>query len=264
MTVKNAWIDSVTIQNIAEKEGADIIHFPHIWSFPFRKKVPCILTIHDVIPFTSRESMGFFTNHFLYKHGTRLACRLNDVITTFSAFSKQDVVQKVGVPAEKVNVIPNGLREPTKPNDTVEKSLEERFQLENGFILNVGGIYERKNIARLIHAFSKLVTQHGYSGMLLVTGRASGKPYLIKMRGLCDATIKKTGMNARVIFTEFITDEELDTPLRRADFLVYPSLYEGFGIPIIEAMQLGTPVITSNSTGTSEVAGGCCDSCRPL
>ena len=255
MSLKNAWVDSTTIQNIAEKEGADIIHFPYNWSFPFRKKVPSILTIHDVIPFTFREAMGFFINHLLYKSGIRQACRLNNLITSVSKFSKQEIVKKVGVPAEKIKVIPNGLRKPTKQNDRIENYLEERYHLENGFILNVGGLNERKNIVRLIHAFSKLVKQHGYSGKLLVTGRVSGIPHLIRMKKLCDAAVKETGMEERVIFMGFISDEELDTLLRRADFLVYPSLYEGFGIPIIEAMQVGTPVITSNIRGMAEVAG---------
>jgi len=255
MSLKNAWIDSTTIQNIAAKEGADIVHFPYNWSFPFRKKVPSILTIHDVIPFTFREAMGFFRNHLLYKSGTRQACRLNNMITTVSEFSKQEIVKKVEVPAEKIKVIPNGLREPTKPSDAIENHLEERFLLQNGFILDVGGIHERKNLVRLIHAFSKLVNQHGYSGKLLVTGSVSNNPYLIKMKKRCDAAVKETRMEKKVIFTGFIPDEELDSLLRRADFLVYPSPYEGFGMPIIEAMQVGTPVITSNITGTAEVAG---------
>lgn len=255
MSLRNAWIDSVTVQNIAEKEGAGVIHFPYNWSFPFRKKVPCILTIHDVIPFTLREGMGFFTNRFLYKLGIRQACRLNNLIVTVSEFSKREIVEKIGVPAEHIRVVPNGLREPAKPNDTIETYLEERFHLRNGFILNVGGINERKNVVRLIHAFAKLVEQHGYSGKLLVTGSVSGIPYVEKMKRLCDAAVSETRMEERVIFTGFIPDQELDTLLRRADILVYPSFYEGFGIPIIEAMQVGTPVITSNIGGTAEVAG---------
>jgi len=259
MSLKNAWLDSVTIQKIAEREGAEVVHFPYNWSFPFRKKAPCVLTIHDVIPFTFREAMGFFRNHLLYKSGTRLACRLNDVVTTVSEFSKHEIVEKVGVPAEKVRVVPNGLRRPTTPSAATEKSLEERFQLSSGstdgFLLNVGGIHERKNIGRLISAFSRLVRQEGYAGKLLITGSYSNNPYLRKMKKRCDAAVRKTGMEERVIFTGFISDEELDTLLRRAKFLVYPSPCEGFGLPVIEAMQVGTPVVTSKFTGTAEVAG---------
>ena len=255
ISLKNVWIDSVTIQNLAVKEGADIIHFPYNWSFPFCKKVPSILTIHDVIPFTSREVMGFFRNHLLYKSGIRQACYLNDIITTVSEFSKQDIVKKVGVPAEKIRVIPNGLREPAKPNDALEKDFGKRFQIENRFILNVGGIHKRKNLIRLIYAFSKLVNQEKYSGKLLITGNVSSSPYLIEMKKHCDIAIKKAGMKTRVIFTGFIADKELDLLLRSADLFVYPSLYERFGMPIIEAMRAGIPVITSNITGTAEVAG---------
>lgn len=255
MSFKNAWMDSVDIQNIAEREKADVIHFPYNWSFPFRKKMPSVLTIHDVIPFTFREAMGHCRNLFLYKPGIRKASRLNDVIVTVSEFSKQDIVKKVGVPPEKLKVIHNGLREPSKPDAAIEKELENRFDLRNGFILNVGGIHERKNIVRLVRAFSKLVNQHKYPGKLLITGSISGAPYQRKMKNLCDAAVKEAGMEERIVFTGFISDEELDTLLMRADFLIYPSLYEGFGIPILEAMQMGTPVITSNITGTREVAG---------
>jgi glycosyltransferase involved in cell wall biosynthesis len=256
MSLRNAWIDSKTIQNMAEQEGADIIHFPYNWSFPFGKKVPSILTVHDVIPFTFREAMGFFRNHFLYKPGIRQACRLNDVIATVSEFSKQDIVEKVSVPADKIRVIPNGLREPSKPDERIDAALDDRFDLKNGFILNVGGIHERKNVIRLVRAFSRLVNQRGYPGKLMITGSVSGAPYQIKMKKLCDAAVKEVGMEKRVVFTGFIPDEELDSLLRRADFLIYPSLYEGFGIPILEAMQVGTPVITSDLAAMPEVAGG--------
>lgn len=256
ISLSNVWIDSFTSQNIARKEGAGVIHFPYNWAFPCRKKVPSVLTVHDVIPLTLREAMGFFTNHFLYKPGIRLAYRLNNVIATVSEFSKSEIVQKVGIPAEVIRVIPNGLREPAARNHEVETCLCEKFGLGDGFILCVGGIHERKNIVRLIHAFSNLAQHHGYPGKLVVTGSTSGHPYVEKMKRRCDDTVRATKLDERVTFTGFIPDEQLDTLFRGADFLIYPSLYEGFGVPIIEAMQMGTPVITSNIGGTREVAGG--------
>lgn len=256
MSLKNAWIDSKTVQDIAEEAGADVIHFPYNWSFPFAKKAPSILTVHDVIPFTYREAMGLFRNLFLYKPGIKQACRLNNVIATVSEFSKQDIVKKVGVPAHKIRVIPNGLREPSEPDARMDADIDVRFGLEDGFILSVGGIHERKNIIRLTHAFSRLVNQRGYPGKLVITGNVSGAPYQVKMKKLCDAAVKEAGMEERIVFTGFIPDEELDSLMRRAAFLIYPSLYEGFGIPILEAMKVGTPVLTSNLTAMPEVAGG--------
>ena len=255
MSLRNAIIDSSTIQEIALSEKADIIHFFYNWSFPFRKKVPSVLTVHDVIPFTFREAMGLYRNIFLYKPGIRMACRLNDIIATVSEFSKQDIAKKVGVPHDKIRVIANGLREQNPKDPSLEEELKNRFEIKDTFILNVGGIHERKNIVRLIHAFAGLVNLNGYSGNLLITGSVSGAPYQNKMKSICDASVRETGMENRIVFTGFISEKELDSLFRMADFLIYPSLYEGFGIPVLEAMKMGLPVITSNTTAMPEVAG---------
>jgi len=255
MSLKNAIIDSSTIQEIALSEKADIIHFFYNWSFPFRKKVPSVLTVHDVIPFTFREAMGLYRNIFLYKPGIKMACRLNDIIATVSVFSKQDIVKKVGVPHDKIRVIPNGLREQNSKDPSLEEELKKRFEIKDPFILNVGGSHERKNIVRLNHAFAGIVNLNGYSGKLLITGSVSGAPYQNKMKSICDASVRETGMENRIVFTGFISEKELDSLFRMADFLIYPSLYEGFGIPVLEAMKMGLPVITSNTTAMPEVAG---------
>jgi glycosyltransferase involved in cell wall biosynthesis len=76
------------------------------------------------------------------------------------------------------------------------------------------------------------------------------------MKAILDGVVQETGMGERVVFTGFVTDEELETLMRMTHFMIYPSLYEGFGMPLLEAMQVGTPVITSNLTAMPEVAGG--------
>ena len=256
MSLKNVKLDSNTIQDIASSEKADIIHFFYNWSFPLRKKAPSILTVHDVIPFTFREAMGLFRNIFLYKPGIRKACRLNDIIATVSDYSKQDIAEKVGVPFEKIRVVPNGLREANPKDPSLEKELNNRFGINENFVLNVGGIHERKNIAKLIHAFAGLVNHRGYSGKLLITGNVSGAPYQRKMKKICDASVRETGMENRIVFTGYVSEQELDSLFRMAGLLIYPSLYEGFGMPILEAMKMGLPVITSNISAMPEVAGG--------
>ncbi|MES0445745.1 MAG: glycosyltransferase family 1 protein [Desulfobacterales bacterium] len=256
MSLKNVKLDSNTIQDIASSEKADIIHFFYNWSFPFRKKAPSILTVHDVIPFTFREAMGLFRNIFLYKPGIRKACRLNDIIATVSDYSKQDIAKKVGVPVEKIKVVPNGLRDVNPKDPSLEIELKNRFAINEKYVLNVGGIHERKNIVKLVHAFAGLVKHRGYSGKLLITGNVSGAPYQRKMKKICDASVRATGMENRIVFTGFVSEQELDSLFRMAGILIYPSLYEGFGMPILEAMKMGLPVITSNITAMPEVAGG--------
>jgi glycosyltransferase involved in cell wall biosynthesis len=256
MSLKNVKLDSNTIQDIASSEKADIIHFFYNWSFPFRKKAPSILTVHDVIPFTFREAMGLFRNMFLYKPGIRKACRLNDIIATVSDYSKQDIAEKVGVPVEKIRVVPNGLRDVNPKDPSLEIELKNRFAINEKYVLNVGGIHERKNIVKLVHAFAGLVNHRGYSGKLLITGNVSGAPYQRKMKKICDASVRETGMENRIVFTGYVSEQELDSLFRMAGILIYPSLYEGFGMPILEAMKMGLPVITSNITAMPEVAGG--------
>lgn len=256
MSLHNAWIDSTRIQDIAAGVGADVIHFPYNWSFPFRKRAPCVLTIHDVIPLTFREAMGLLRDRLLYRPGMRLACRLNDVVVTVSQFSKEDMARRLGVAADKIRVIPNGIRPPYQRRPKLEAELTRTFGLQKGFVLYVGGIHERKNVPRLIGAFARLVRTAKFPGNLIITGRVSGAPYQERMRQVCAAAVKGAGMEGRVTFAGFVTDEELDSLLRRAVCLVYPSLYEGFGIPVLEAMNAGTPVLTSATTALPEVAGG--------
>jgi glycosyltransferase involved in cell wall biosynthesis len=256
MSLRNAWLDGTRIQDLAAEAGADLIHFPYNWSFPFRKRLPSVLTVHDVIPLTFREAMGALRNRLLYRPGMRLACGLNDVVVTVSEFSRQDIARQLGVPAEKIRVIPNGNREPHAARRGLDAALTRKFGLHKGFILYVGGIHERKNVPRLIAAFARLARRGTFPGKLVLTGAVSGAPYQERMWAVCSEAVRRTGMDSRVAFTGFIPDEELDSLMRRAACLVYPSLYEGFGIPILEAMSAGTPVLTSATTALPEVAGG--------
>ena len=263
MSLRNVRLDSMFLQNLAVKEDADLIHFYYNWSFPFRKKVPCVLTVHDVIPFTFREAMGFLMNRLIYRPSLRLACKLNDVIVTVSQYSRKDIARKVGVPVDKIRVIPNGLREPTIHDPERDADVKKRFGLGAGYVLNVGGIHERKNIARLVQAFARVCRSTGYKGSLVVTGSISGAPYQEKMRRLCEAAVACSRMQGRVVFTGFVTEQEVDALFRGADLFAYPSLYEGFGIPVLEAMKAGTPVVTSNLTAMPEVAGDAAVSVNP-
>jgi glycosyltransferase involved in cell wall biosynthesis len=256
MSLGNAWLDGTSIPDIAARVAADVVYFPYNWSFPFRKRAPTVLTVHDVIPLTFREAMGLMRNRLLYRPGMRLACRLNDVVVTVSHFSKQDMARRLGVAPDKIRVIPNGIRKPYPHEPKLDAELTRRFGLKKGFVLYVGGIHERKNVPRLIAAFARLARGKGFQGNLLVTGRISGAPYQERMRAVCEAAVKHAGMEGRVTFTGFISDEELDALLRQAACLVYPSLYEGFGIPVLEAMNAGTPVLTSSTTAMPEVADG--------
>ena len=249
----NKILDSGLIQDIAKQENCALVHFPYNWSFPSKKKVPTVLTIHDVIPFTFREAMSFFINHFRYRTGTRKACQLNDYVTTISEFSKRDIAKKTGIPLSKIKVIHNGLRASEKVDNKLIQELKDKFKLDGEYLLNVGGIHDRKNIGRLILAFSKLVHKYQYKGKLVITGDVSDGDYRIKKKQECDKIIASENIGDRIVFTGFIKDVEVDALFKEAFLFVYPSLYEGFGLPVLEAMRENVPVVTSNTSAMPEV-----------
>lgn len=255
ISARNAWMDTFFFARLAEQRSADLIHFYYNWSFPFRPPVPCLLTVHDVIPFTFREAMGWWRNHFLYRPAIRLACRLNHHITTVSEFSRRDIAERTGVSLEKITVIPNGLRSPAPADEPEWRRLATRLGISRGYILNSGGIHERKNTGTLLQAFSILVREMNYDGKLVITGAVSGAAYQDKMRARCDAVVRRLELGSRVVFAGFVSEKELDLLMSRADVFVYPSLYEGFGIPVLEAMRVGTPVVASRLTAIPEIAG---------
>ena len=252
LCLKNFCMDNFYIQNLAVREKADLIHFSYNWSFPVRKKIPCILTIHDLIPFTYRDGMSWFTSKFIYKPGIKLAARLNNVVTTVSNFSKKDIVKKLGVRESKVKVIPNGFQEFKRTYDKKQFN-KIKTLIGDEYILNVGGLKERKNLIRLIKAFSKLVGQ-GYEGNLAITNQLSGASYYEKRYKIYMETARKYGVDKKIIFTDFLEKGVLGKVMKKANFTIYSSLYEGFGLPILESMNLKVPCITSNVTSMLEIA----------
>jgi len=257
VTVKNIYMDTATIQEIALQHRADIIHFTYNWSFPIRKKVPCVLTLHDVIPLAIREDDPWWYNKLVYRPAVRWACRLNDSIVTISNHSKKDIVSHSGISGSKVTVIYHGVRMPHRVNYAgMFKTLDGRLAIGSDFILTVGGIHERKNIVRLVEAFDILLRRHGYGGNLVITGKHDEFEYLVRMKRRCDEAVKKHGLEDRVIFSGYVSEEEIDVLMKKCRLLMYPSLYEGFGMPILEEMVRGRPVVTSNVTAMPEIAGG--------
>ena len=252
----NIKLDSGLIQDIAVREQADLIHFPYNWSFPFHKRVPTVLTIHDLVPFTIRDGQPLFVNKFLYKPGVRLSAQLNDIITTVSHFSKKDIAKRTDVRKNKIRVIYNGFQEFKKLEDK-DKRLLRKLKKEIGkdYIMFVGGFKERKNVPRLIKAFAMFV-RNDYPGKLVLTNRSSGSKYYEQRAKEYTRVALEEGVLDKVVITDFLPEGVLGKLMKKAKFTLYTSLFEGFGLPILESMYLGVPVITSDVTSMPEVASG--------
>lgn len=214
--------------------------------------VPVVATIHDLafehLPetFTRRGS-------FQLKLTVRKTAKKAARIATVSEYSRQDLLRTYRLPPEKVVVTYNGV-EPhfsCQPASTNELDLiRQRFGIQRDFILAVGSLQPRKNLVRLIRAYAKLRSEHEqFNYQLVIVGR---KLWLAD--SIFDE-VNRQKWAADVILTGYVTDEDLPALYRTATAFVYPSIFEGFGLPPVEAMACGTPVITSNLSSLPEIVG---------
>jgi glycosyltransferase involved in cell wall biosynthesis len=173
------------------------------------------------------------------------------VIATVSEFSKNDIVSQYHIPAEKINVIYNAARETFIPLDREEKNrVKKNYTEEKEYFLYAGAVHPRKNLLNLLKAFSIFKKRQGSNFKLVLAGRLAWK---------YDAfieSIKTYKYRDDVVLTGYLEENELTRLMASAYALVYPSLLEGFGMPVIEAMRCHVPVITSAGTAMEEVASG--------
>lgn len=226
----------------------DLIHVQY--TAPPFCPVPIVATIHDLafehLPetFTRRGSLQL-------KLTVRRTARKAARIATVSEYSRQDILRTYELPPEKVVVTYNGV-EPhfsPRPNSADESSqIRRRFGVERDYILAVGSLQPRKNLIRLIRAYVRLRSQDpGFEYQLVIVGRK------LWLADEIFDEVKKQKWANDVVLTGYVADEDLPALYRSATAFVYPSIFEGFGLPPLEAMACGTPVVTSNTSSLPEV-----------
>lgn len=229
----------------AQNINADIFHglsgeLPLKWK---EKPIKKIVTIHDLIFERFPEYYSWFDRkiHF-WKF--KKAANNSDVIIAISEQTKRDIIQYLKVPASKIKVVYQGCHQAFKEFIFPEflNQTKEKYNLPERFILNVGTIEERKNLLNVIKALKDTTIP------LVVVGKKQ-KKYFQKI----EKEIRKNGVEVQ--FLENVSMNELAAIYRLADIFIYPSLFEGFGIPVIEALFSGTPVITTNVSCLPEAGG---------
>ena len=185
---------------------------------------------------------------FLYQASARRA----DLVITVSESSKRDIVSFYGVSPEKVVVIPLGVDPGFRPLDDPERAASTRFAslgVDRPLVLFVGKLTRRRNIPQLVEAFARLKQTHGLSHALLLVGANTAGHDLRRLAAAAD-------IEADVFHREFASHDELVDLYNASDLFVYPSSYEGFGIPVLEAMACGIPVVTLANSAFLEFADG--------
>ncbi len=218
---------------------------------PLLTDVPRVVTIHDMT-LSLFPHLHPWRKQILTRPLVALAARVADAIITVSESARRDIVRLLKVPESKVHVIyeaPAPAFRPIREQRRLEE-VRRRYGLAQRFILYVGTIEPRKNLPRLIEAFARLCRNNGIPHQLVLVG-AHGWGYEAVFQ-----RIESLGLRDRVRFLGYIPFEDLAPLYNLSEVFLFPSLYEGFGLPVIEAMACGTPVITSANSSFGEIAGG--------
>lgn len=227
------------------RDKIDLLHGP-AYALPLICPTRSVVTIHDLSFFLYPRAFNR-GNRLYLRLMTRLSAQRADAVIAVSEHTRQDVIRLLGVPADHVYAVPNGVGPMFRPLPQPEvKAFRAAHQLPEQFILCISTIEPRKNLATLIRAYALLgETTHG-----LVIGGGRGWKYESVF-----ALAEELGLQDRVRFPGFLRYSELSRWYNAADVFVFPSLYEGFGLPPLEAMACGTPVVTSNASSLPEVVG---------
>jgi glycosyltransferase involved in cell wall biosynthesis len=229
----------------------DVFHAPH-YVLPPAVRCRSVVTIHDCIHLMFPQYLPNRAAYVYAKASMWSAARRSHRILTVSEASKRDILHFFNVPPEKIVVVYNAIDERFReapPEEDVER-VRERYQLQHRFVLYAGNIKPHKNLVRVIEAFAELRRGEFDDLKLLIIGDEISKLPALRR------AVHNYKLHKHVRFLGFLPDETLAVLYRLAAVFVFPSLYEGFGLPPLEAMASGTPVVTSNVSSLPEVTDG--------
>lgn len=231
-----------------KREKADIFISPD-GQVPLRSKVPSLAVIHDLNFMHYPEDLPFFPRIY-YRYFFPRFAKAATRIATVSQYSKQDIIKWCGIGPGKIDVVYNGVNEQYKPVDEERKSaVRKKWTAGLPYFIYIGTLYPRKNIANLLLAYEQFrLMHHEPVKLVLVSKKNWGNRAM-------EAVYRQMQFRDDVIFTGRLSTEELHNLLASSLALTYVPYFEGFGIPVLEALSCKVPVITSNVTSLPEVGG---------
>ncbi len=248
---KEKFWEEVHIPACLTDEKIDIYHVPQNGiGLPLSKQCPFVVTIHDLIPYVYPETVGRGYLKVFLAQMLEIVEKADKIITV-SKWSKRDLMHILNVPAEKISVTyeaPEPIYQPIN-KQLAKKFVAENYGLQKDYILYIGGFSPRKNVKGLINAFRDILPDLKRDVQLVLVGKqARDFNELVLL-------IEALGLQDKIIWTGFAPVDDLPYIYNASEAFVYPSMYEGFGLPALEAMACGTPTITANTSSIPEVVG---------
>jgi glycosyltransferase involved in cell wall biosynthesis len=246
------------LRKVLRDQHCDLMHMPSLfWLPPYLPPCPYVVTVHDVLDYMYRAANGRGLLSSMHFYSTRFVLGRASRIMAVSNFTKNDVARLFGIPKDRIEVIYNAIDErflQGHASSEEQQFIAERYQVNYPFVLYAGRISPHKNLVRIIEAFSSLKAELSKDDLLadlkliIIGDEVSRHPDLRR-------TVIKSGVQNDVRFLGFVPIDVLRIFYDAAKVFVFPSLYEGFGLPPLEAMSHGTPVVTSNTSSLPEVVG---------
>jgi glycosyltransferase involved in cell wall biosynthesis len=243
--------------HILKQNRCDLVHIPHMLGAPLYTPCPYVVTVHDLLAYLAWANNGSHWRQMMTGYFSRRAMRKAACILAVSNFTKTEIARYFNVSGDRIEVVYNAIDERFRlghATDADRQFIAERYQVTYPFLLYAGNIRPHKNIPRMIEAFSALKTELAKEGrfpdlkLIIIGDELSKHPDLRR-------TVVRGGVQNDVRFMGFVPIEVLRIFYDLAKVFVFPSLYEGFGLPPLEAMAHGTPVLTSNTSSIPEVVG---------
>jgi glycosyltransferase involved in cell wall biosynthesis len=243
--------ENMILPSLAKKDKIDLLHIPGFAGPRKRHKFKKITTVCDLIGMIYPENMGR-VSRFYWQKWLPQCVKNSDLIIAISEHTKRDIIRLLGIPEEKIKVTLLAADSRFMPinDENVLNRILSKYMLPKRFMLTVSTIEPRKNIHGLIQAFSGYIKDNRLSDLCLVIVGSKGWGY-----NKAYALARSIGIENKVIFTYYIEDEDLPGLYNLAEFFIYPSFYEGFGLPVLEALSCGKAVICSNTSSLPEVTG---------
>ncbi len=237
------------IPNLIKRLEIDIYHSPH-YTRPLFCPARSVVSFHDMSFFLLPE-LHLKKKSLFFKKMIRISSKKSDRIIAVSESTKNDIIRMLKIPDEKIKVIYSGVSENFIPIEKMraKKFIRSFFNIKNRYILFVGRLEPRKNVPVLIRAYDKVKKNLNFPLKLVIVGNEGWKFKKIY------ETVRNLNLEKDVIFTGYIKEKYLPYFYSASEMFVYPSLYEGFGHPPLEAMACGCPVISSNVSSIPEIVG---------
>lgn len=246
-----SFAEQIKFLRLLNKEKLDITYFPH-FNIPIFYKRPYIVTIHDLtLSFFPGKKMTKFYHRLAYHVTIKNAVKKAKHIIAVSKNTKKDLIKHLQVPSEKIQVIYNGISDSFKPitNPSQLQKTLKKYNITKKFFLYTGVWRNHKNLVNLIKAFEIIKNTHKLNLQLVITGKSDPSYPEVK------SSANNSNVKNDIIFTGLVSEKDLINLYNEANIYVFPSLYEGFGFPPLEAMKCGTPVAASFSSSIPEICG---------